>query len=455
MKNGIPLKKISELIHSSTSLADSSTLAFGACVDSRLLKTGDLFFACSGNRSDGHAFIAQVAQKGASAAVVSADYNGECYGLPLIYVENPEKALQQLAKSLLQSSKTKVVAITGSVGKTTTKGFLAHLLTSSFRVAATPGNYNSQLGLPLTILNHLQEDTEIAVLEMGMTKAGHIASLIEIAPPDVAVITATALGHAENFDSLEAIGLAKAEILSHPKTQLGIVDFGICNYQTIAQSSCAPLTSFSCDTHHADWTLIPSKQNLQLFQHGIPVMEFDPLSLPGKHNLHNFLAAAIAAHTCGVSWRNIQESAKALILPEMRLQIEEHHGITFINDSYNSLPIAVQAALDSLPTPKRDGRKIAVLGEMRELGQFSLKCHLEVAEYALPRVDMLFCLGKECASMHDLWKKAGRQVFWLLEFSELVEQLRKFLRPDDVVLIKGSRTSGLSGLVGKLYSTSL
>ncbi|MBA3238256.1 MAG: UDP-N-acetylmuramoyl-tripeptide--D-alanyl-D-alanine ligase [Parachlamydiaceae bacterium] len=453
MKNGIPLKKISALIHSSISSADSfnsSYLAYGACVDSRLLKTGDLFFACSGNRSDGHAFISQAAQKGASAAVVSADYSGDCYGLPLIYVENPEKALQQLAKAVLQSSKTKVVAITGSVGKTTTKGFLAHLLASSFRVAATPGNYNSQLGLPLTILNHLQDDTEVAVLEMGMTKAGHIASLIEIAPPEIAIITATALGHAENFESLEAIGLAKAEILSHPKTRLGIVDFGISNYQAIAQLSCTPLTSFGCDTNHADWALIRSKQCLRLFNHGILVIEFESLSLPGQHNHHNFLAAAVAANSCGISWELIMESAKKLTLPEMRLQIQEHQGITFINDSYNSLPIAVKAALDSLPLPKREGRKIAVLGEMRELGQFSLECHLEVANYALSRIDMLFCLGKECVSMHDLWEKSNREVFWTLEFSELVEQLRKFLRPDDVVLIKGSRTSGLSGLVDKI-----
>lgn len=447
MKNGIPLKKISELIHSST---DSSKLAFGACVDSRLLKGGDLFFACPGIKCDGHTFLAQAAQKGASAAVVSSTYHGESFGLPLIYVENPEKALQQLAKAILKSYKTKVVAITGSVGKTTTKGFLAHLLASSFRVAATPGNYNSQLGLPLTILNHLQEDTEIAVLEMGMTQAGHIASLVEIAPPDIAVITATALGHAENFDSLDAIGLAKAEILSHPKTQLGIIDCAISNYQVIAHSSRAPLISFGCDNKHADWTLVTGERSLLLMQHGAQVMDFDPLLLPGKHNLHNFLAAAVAANSCGVSWSLIQESAKTLTLPEMRLQIEEHQGITFINDSYNALPVAVKAALDSLPAPKRAGRKIAVLGEMRELGKFSLECHLEVAEYALSRVDMLFCLGKGCAPIHDLWNKAGRSVFWTLEFSELVEQLNKSLHSDDVVLIKGSRTSGLSGLVSML-----
>lgn len=448
MKSGIPLKKISELILSST---DSSKLAFGACVDSRLLKAGDLFFACPGNKVDGHAFLAQAAQKGASAAVVSSAYQGENFGLPLIYVKNPEKALQQLAKAILKSYKTKVIGITGSVGKTTTKGFLAHLLASSFRVAATPGNYNSQLGLPLTILNHLHKDTEIAVLEMGMTQAGHIASLADIAPPDIAVITAIDLGHAENFDSLEAIGMAKAEILSHPNTKLGIIDCAISNYQAIAQSTRTPLTSFGCDNRQADWTIITRESCLQLMKHGVQVAEFDPLMLPGKHNLHNFLAAAVAANSCGVSWESIQESARTLTLPEMRLQVEERNGITFINDAYNALPAAVKAAFDSLSEPKRAGRKIAVLGEMRELGKFSLECHLDVAKYALPRVDAIFCLGEGCAPIHDLWNKAGRSIFWTLEFSELVGQLRKSLLPDDVVLIKGSRISGLSGLVSQLY----
>ncbi|MGZ3733286.1 MAG: Mur ligase family protein, partial [Parachlamydiaceae bacterium] len=169
MQKGIKLNLAAHWMHAS---CDSDAMAFGASVDSRLTKKGDLFFACPGNKSDGHEFLKEVSMKGAVAAVVSHDYKGDHFGLPLIRVAHPQFALQSLAKHHLSSLSTKVVAITGSAGKTTTKGFLAQLLSLKYRIAATPGNYNSQLGLPLTLLNHLSGNEEYIVLEMGMTQAG-------------------------------------------------------------------------------------------------------------------------------------------------------------------------------------------------------------------------------------------------------------------------------------------
>lgn len=444
MKKGVPLIKLAAWIDAS---AKETAVAFGACVDSRLVKPGDLFFACAGERCDGHTFLCQAAQKGAVAAVVSQAYGGEAFGLPLIRVDHPEKALQRLAKKFLAAAAPKVVAITGSMGKTTTKEFLGHLLASTYRVASTPGNYNSQLGMPLTILNQLSGDEDVIVLEMGMTMRGHIAALVEIAPPEIAVITGVALAHAENFDSLEAIALAKAEILSHPNTKVGIVDHRIGNYQQIASVSRCPLRSFAYGDDQADYTLISDGEGLLLMEDGAYRLHFEPLALPGEHNLHNFLAAAVAAKHCGVKWEAIREAAKTLSLPAQRLQIEEWQGITFVNDAYNALPIAVKAALDSLPLPKPGGRKIAVLSEMRELGAFSEQCHREVAKYALSRVDRLFCLGKECAPMHAIWSAMGRPIYWASELSELAEQLRSCIQTGDVILIKGSRTSGFSTLL--------
>ncbi len=447
MNNGLSLAKISALIDSSN---ESKQLAFGACVDSRLINAGDLFFACEGVNSDGHHFLAEAARKNASAAVVKQEYQGESFGLPLLRVKSPEKALQQLASKILTASPAKVIAITGSAGKTTTKDFLAQLLASKYHVVATPGNYNSQLGLPLTILNHLQEDVEIIVLEMGMTRAGHIASLVKIAPPDIAVITGVSLAHAENFESLDSIVAAKAEILSNVKTKLGIIDHQISSSQAITNRiESFPLWTFGFGDSgvDADFSGVYSEGAFELLHHGLRIAQFDSLPFSERHNLHNFIAAAVAAHECGVEWELLHQAAKTLILPPMRCQVHEVNGIIIVNDSYNAQPIAIKAALDSLPRSQFGGKRIAVLSEMRELGAFSEQCHKEIAEYALPLIDVLICVGRECFPMYELWSASGKPVFWLKDLAEILTHLSRLVYSGDVVLIKGSRSSGFSSLV--------
>ncbi len=456
MKNGITLTKASLLINSPL---QNGKLAFGACVDSRLLKVGDLFFACPGANCDGHQFLANAALKNASAAVVSEEYTGNDFGLPLIRVKSPELALQILAKKMLQSYPATIIAVTGSAGKTTTKEFLAHLLATKFRVASTPGNYNSQLGLPLTILNHISGDEEMIVLEMGMTKAGHISSLVNIAPPDIALITGVSLAHAENFENLEAIIAAKAEIFSHPKTRLGIYDYQLKNSPSVEKTLHGlhhrdfRSVSFACDNHGADYIGKLTPQGFELGHKDTTIVQFAPLSFPGKHNLHNFIAAALAANQCGIDWEHIQYAAKTLTLPPMRLQVEEHHGITIVNDSYNALPAAVKVALNSLPMPQSGGKKIAVLSEMRELGSFSEQCHLEIGEYALPLVDVLICLGNECAPIYAIWTKAGRPIFWVKDVAEISVHLSALVKTGDVLLVKGSRSSKLSSFISQFIET--
>lgn len=444
MKNGISLNQISKWLNSPF---ENSTLAFGACVDSRLLKVGDLFFACEGQRRDGHEFLYDVAARGAVGAVVRHDYlASEDLRLPLIRVENPLKGLQDLAKIVLACRSPKIVAITGSMGKTTTKGFLAQLLQSSFRVGATPGNSNSQVGLPLAILNEFHGDEEILVLEMGMTQSGHIHSLIQIAPPDIALITGVEHGHFEYFGTLEGIASAKAEILTHPKTFMGIVNRSICHFEAIANVHSCPLLTFAVNDTDAEFTLLTSKIGYRLMKDGVELAQFAPPPFPGKHNLHNFLAAATVAVICGVSVESLQMAYETLTLPSLRLQVEERNGAIFVHDSYNALPVAVKAALDSLPEPKAGGRKIAVLSEMRELGHVSEQLHREVAEYALGRVDQLLCMGQGCAPMFEIWNQAGRTPIWVSELSEIAAHLQMVVRAGDVVLIKGSRLSGFSTL---------
>lgn len=411
----------------------------GVCVDSRLLKPGDLFCALPGSKVDGHTFLEEVSKKGACAALVDKAYLGPDYGLELIRVDDVLESLQKLAKNLLQTYRCRVVAITGSVGKTTTKDFLTTLLAQKYRIASSPGNSNSQIGIPLSILNHTQGIEEILILEMGMTHFNQLDKLVNIAPPEVALITTTTLVHACNFDNLEEIGLAKSEIFSHPYTRIGILDRNIVNYDQLASIGSCRKLSFSLDNPKADYHMsVENSKMLVKDSQGTETLNL--LAVPGKHNCHNFLAAAAVARQMGMSWQEINEGIPSLKLPERRLQIIEKKGALFVNDSYNANELSVKAALASLPAPQKGGKKIAVLGEMLELGKYSEKCHREVGKAALEYVDLMLCFGKESKPIKDIWKEAGRPAEWALERKDVVEILKKVLQPGDVVLLKGSRS---------------
>jgi UDP-N-acetylmuramoyl-tripeptide--D-alanyl-D-alanine ligase len=423
-------------------LLDLQKTGVRVAVDSRLVCPGALFFALRGARDDGHHHLAEVAAKGATTAVVSTVYAGPDYGLKLVFAENPMQILQEMAKTALQRWKGKVVAITGSLGKTTTKGFTLQLLESRFRVTASPGNQNSQIGLPLTILNELQGDEELLVLEMGMTLPGHIAQLTQIAPPDIAVITTVALVHACNFESLEEIAHAKAEIFSHPHTTVGILSSDIRGYEAIAAKGSCNKISFSLTHPNADYYLCEMGEHLQVHMHG-KTAQLPPLPVVGKHNRHNFLAAAAVAHSLGLSWEEIAEAVPRLSLPALRLQRVEKEGILFINDAYNASEDSFKAAFQNLPIPKAGGKRVAVIGEILELGKFSEGCHREVALAALQAVDEVICTGNGCGPIWESWNAANRPITWVKEREKLASVVNSRVAAGDVVLLKGSRSNRL------------
>lgn len=411
----------------------------GYSTDSRLVRPGDLFFALKGEKADGHNFLHEVKQKGAVAAVVARSYQGKC-DLPFLAVNDPLHALQELAHAVLMLSSVRIVGITGSIGKTSTKEFTTTLLSMKYRVAHSPGNSNSQVGIPLSILNHTTGNEEALVLEMGMSHPGNITRLVQIAPPEVAVITHVAHVHACNFESIEEISLAKGEILSHPSTRLGILYRDMPGYAQISQIGNCHKLSFSTTSPLADYGLDPS--NPQLIQARIEkqTIEIGPLPIPGKHNQHNLMAAVAVARHFNVSWEEIKEGVTRLSLPEKRLQFVRQKEILFLNDSYNASELSVKAALETLPQPQGNGRKIAVLGSMMELGKFSEACHQRVGEYALDFVEEMYCVGEECLPIQEVWKKAKRPVFWFKTRGELIASLKVSLKKEDVVLLKGSRS---------------
>lgn len=414
----------------------------GVATDSRLVQKGHLFVALKGQKCDGHDFLRQVESREAVAAIVDKTASFPNVNIPLIRVDSPLQALQSLAKNQIAASGAKVVAVTGSLGKTMTKEFIFSLLSSKYKTMVTAGNQNSQVGLSLSILNGCTGDEEYLVLEMGMTEAGHIRRLVEIAPPDIALVTYIALMHAENFESLEAIAEAKKEIFSHPKTQVGIINFDSPCHELLSQSDLSTLTGYSIHSSKADIRMELSRETAKFFESSTSVTLPLP-SLPATHVYVNMLAACTVARSCGMNWEEIGRVLPSLKLPQRRLQCLEKQGITFIDDSYNASEESLKAALTVLKKNGLKKRKIAVIGEMHGLGKYSQNCHKGVGEWALDCADLMVCLGKWCEPIVEVWEQAGLPVFWFLQFEELVEFLKKELKPEDRVLLKGANPNGL------------
>jgi UDP-N-acetylmuramoyl-tripeptide--D-alanyl-D-alanine ligase len=424
----------------------SQTLIQGVAIDSRKITVGDLFFALPGSRVDGHAFLKEAALKGASGAVIREDYLGEDFGLPLLRVADVLGALQDLARKMLTKRRSQVIAITGSLGKTTTKTFAAALLGARYRVFASPLSYNSQATLPLSILM-ANGDEDFLILEMGMTHEGDIKKLISIAPPDIALITTVAVQHAVNFkDGLAGISREKSSIFGQTKTRLGLVHHDIFHHDAIANTGNCPKKTFSLTNRSADYFLEVLPKSVR-----VHIQRENPyectLTLPAQFHYHNFLAAASLAHSLAVPWALICETAPTLQLPPMRFELVEKQGILFVNDAYNANPDAIQAALAELPKPKPGKKTIAILSEMDALGTYSEEGHTRVAETAIKYADYLLCLGSRCETMCLIWKRQQKPVQLFASRAELGHALKTLAEAGDVVLLKGARSYALDLLL--------
>lgn len=378
-----------------------------AVVDSRKVAPGSVFFAIDGEHVDGHTFLKEAAERGAVAAVVAEGYAKESFGLNLFHVKDPVKTLQEMAQLKQSQRNMIVIGVTGSVGKTTTKEFIAQILSKKFNVGKSPGNSNSQIGLPLTLLNVLKDDQEIAVLEMGMNHKGEISLLTKLAPPDIAVITAIELVHAANFHSLREIAEAKAEILSHPKTKLCFIHEKVSSYP------------------------LPDVKKIVFSMKDCVGGEQLPSHLKG-----NLGAAILISRHLGMSEEEILSAAKELKTHERRFQTLFKKGVHLVNDSYNASEPSMTAAINSLP--QSSGKTVAVLGEMLELGKFSEECHERVGKEALANIDQLFLVGNGCKPIQKIFEEAGKQVKIYPSGSSVVEDLKAALKPGDVLLLKGS-----------------
>lgn len=423
----------------------------GVSTDTRTLKKGDLFFALSGARVDGHSFLNEAKRLGAAGAVVQQPCEVE--GFPLITVPNVLEALQNLAKNLLKKFRPKkVIGVTGSCGKTTCKDFIKTVLSEKYQTASSLGNQNSEVGLPTSIINQGLMGEDILILEMGMTEKGHISKLIEIAPLDIALITSVFLCHAENFSDLREIRQAKEEIFLSPHLELGILSGDIEGFEETLQIGGFPKITFSLDNPKADFRLELQKDNL-IFCSSHERVSLGSFPILGKHNRHNLLAAILAARALNLSWDEIRWGIKKLKLPEKRLELIQKGDKFFLNDSYNASPISLLAALDVMEEIPHKGRKIGVLGGMRELGPFSFSCHEEVGLRVLSSLETLFCLGEEWLPFKEEWTCAGKSVYFFKNKRELASSLKESLRANDLILLKGSCYYELWTLLDELGKT--
>ncbi len=407
----------------------------GYQIDSRRIEPGELFFALKGQKVDGHAYLAEVKERGAVGAVVDQEYQGPDFGLALLPVADVVQSLQALAKHSMEGCPALIIGITGSLGKTMTKEFVAQLLEGKYRVGKTHLNYNTKLTYPITLLNR-RGDEEVLVVEMGMTEPGDIARLVAIAAPDIAVVTKIAWVHGAFFPGgLEEIAKGKAEIFSHPKTKRAVFDQGLYAYPEAIAQIHGEKVSFSREERTSDYFL--SKEYF-VDERGVRAYQFDP-PYKQEHVLHNFLAAVSVARVMKMEWDEINRQIPLLKLPQMRFEQYEKGNVTFINDAYNANPDSMRAALISLPEPREGGKRIAVLGMMVDMGPETEQIHREVGRFAQKYVDHLLVFGQEATGIYEGFQEMKKPVEHYFDFSHLAERLKALMNPGDVVLVKASR----------------
>jgi UDP-N-acetylmuramoyl-tripeptide--D-alanyl-D-alanine ligase len=445
------------------SCAVPERLARGYSIDSRTLTAGDLFFAIRGPRFDGHDFIGQALGRGAVGAVVGRAFyarSPEELRPALIAVADTTRALQQLAIAVRRKWGGRLVAITGSTGKSTTKEMTAAILAERYSVLKSAGNLNNHYGLPLTLLG-LAPTHEVAVTELAMSGAGEIALLTRMAQPQVGVVTNVAPVHLQFFDSVEAIARAKRELFENmPEGSTAVLNLDDERVRGFAEGFSGRVVTYGFDPG-ADLKVVgvrPEGNQGSRFQvRGVSLDAEFRLPLPGRHNIQNALAAIATASLFEVLAAEAQAAlAQFRPLPQRGEILTLPRGIVLINDCYNSNPLAMETMLETLAAWPGAQRRIVVAGEMLELGPTSPDLHRRVGrKCAECHVDRLLAVQGDARFFLEGAREAGLaephcQFFSTAE--EAVESCRKMLEPGDVVLVKGSRAVHLEKVTELLKS---
>jgi UDP-N-acetylmuramoyl-tripeptide--D-alanyl-D-alanine ligase len=437
--------------------ADPATAVTGVAVDSRLVAPGDLFVALPGGRTDGSLFAAAAVQAGAAATLAPP---GAVFAGPRVEAAEPLAALAAVGAAVRARCTARIVAVTGSAGKTTTKDLLAGVLATRLRVVANPASFNNEVGLPLT-LARIEPDTQAVVVEMGARGPGHVAALARVAKPEVGVVLNVGESHLGMFGSRDAIAKAKGELVEAlPAHGTAVLNADDPRVAAMADRTVATVLRFGsrapAATVRAEGAELDAEGRAR-FRLVLPDGTVQArLPAPGEHLVSCALAAAAAAWTLGLGAEEVAAGLAGARLSPMRMQLQRRaDGLTVLNDAYNANPSSVAAALKTLAALRRPGgRTVAVLGGMAELGDAAAAEHDRIGRLAARiGVDRLVGVGEpgrvmvNAARMEGMWPEEAHAA---ADPAAAVAHLGPTLGPGDVVLVKASRVVGLEVVAERL-----
>lgn len=421
--------------------------------DTRTIEKGALFVAVKGERFDGNDYIAQAAQSGAAAAISDRPCGSVSAGVPVIYVKDSRIAQLALARSYRDRFPLKLCGVTGSVGKTSTKDMIYAVISAEYNTLKTEGNFNNDIGLPRTLFG-LSEEYKAAVIEMGMSDLGEISALSKAAHPDCCVITNIGFCHIENLKSQENILKAKLEILDGASDEAPLILCGGDEYLDSVTPERAGGRrimrygfSESFDVYADGIEHLENGERFNLHYSGKEYAASVPVS--GEHHILNALAAFCVGVSFGMSPEQIVPAFMNYQASGMRQRIEKRGELTVILDCYNASPTSMKSSLSVLKNVKCEGRRIAVLGDMLELGAQSERLHAGLAELS-DNADVFFLYGGDMKALETALKAKDVPVFHSTDKSELTSLLLEYIKNGDTILFKGSRGMRMEEIAEKI-----
>lgn len=416
--------------------------------DTRNIKENNLFLALKGANFNGNEYLEKAFLQGATVAIVSEIVTPlekmKVKGT-IILVEDTRLALGDLARYYREKLGVKVIGITGSVGKTSTKDVVAAFVSGKFNVFKTKGNFNNDIGLPLMILD-MDEDVEVAVLEMGMNNLKEIEYLADIARPEIGIITNIGVSHIENLKTQDNILKAKMEITTFFDKNNILILNGEDEYLKKVQNNCYEIEKIGYNQEYdikaTEISLFETETKFIAEVFG-DKEEFT-IKMPGKHNVLNALLAIAASKRLGLSIDEMKQGLKNFEATSMRLQIIDNNSIKVINDCYNASPSSMMAAIDVLSNYK-DRRKVAILGTMFELGNEAYKCHKEVGEYASKKCDLVIAIGEFAKAYKEGYN--NECIYCFENKEEAINKLKSVIKNNDAILVKASRGAKFEEIV--------
>ncbi len=421
------------------------------CIDTRKIEKNNVFLAIKGANFNGNDFALKALEAGASIVIIDEvkfNLNEIENKGTIVKVKNTREALLNLAKFYRKKLGLKVVGVTGSTGKTSTKDLIAALLSHKYKVFKTKGNFNNDIGLPLMILELTSKD-DVAVLEMGMSSLGEIELLADVARPDIAVITNIGLSHIENLKTQENILKAKMEISTFFNKENTLIINAEDKLLKNVYSNRFKVEKIGYNHEYDVYAsnIILKEEETEFLAHAFGEEAVFNLPMAGKHNVLNTMLAIEVANCLNVSFEEMIKGLENLEATSMRLQVIKKEGFIIINDCYNASPDSMKSSLDVLSAYK-DHRKVAILGDMYELGEESEKAHFEVGEYAKDKLDILIVIGRYIKNFKDGFNNDNIIMYKTKE--ECIKELKNIVKLNDVVLIKASRGVKLEDVVKKL-----